>query len=146
MCGRYSLDTNINDLINRYNVNSYDTDLNVREEIFPTNAVPIVREEYKKEIVNLKWGFNPSFAKRPLINARAETVDIKPTFKESFISRRCLITLLTTSAINSINHIHHRMPVIIPKKYEETWLNKENENIVAINQLLKPWDGRVHYE
>lgn len=33
----------------------------------------------------------PSFAKRPLINARGETVDIKPTFQYSFYNQRCLI-------------------------------------------------------
>ena len=33
----------------------------------------------------------PSFAKRPIINARSETVDVKPTFQYSFYNRRCLI-------------------------------------------------------
>ena len=39
----------------------------------------------------MKWGFMPSFAKRPIINARSETVDMKPTFRYSFYNRRCII-------------------------------------------------------
>jgi putative SOS response-associated peptidase YedK len=39
----------------------------------------------------MKWGFMPSFTKKPIINARAETIDIKPTFKNSFINKRCII-------------------------------------------------------
>ncbi|HAE92535.1 MAG TPA: hypothetical protein DCG60_07850 [Tissierella sp.] len=33
----------------------------------------------------------PAFTKKPIINARAETVDIKPLFKNSFYNRRCLV-------------------------------------------------------
>ncbi|MGG4409441.1 SOS response-associated peptidase [Niallia taxi] len=44
----------------------------------------------------LKWGLVPSWAKEPkigykLINARMETVDEKPSFKQAFQKRRCLI-------------------------------------------------------
>lgn len=91
MCGRYALDADIDILIERYKAIIADTNFNRKSEICPTDTVPIVRQMDHTTIDYLKWGFTPSYAKSPLINARAETVEIKPTFKDSFINRRCLI-------------------------------------------------------
>jgi len=41
--------------------------------------------------LNTVWGIKPSWAKKLLINAQAETVAEKPTFKKSFAERRCLV-------------------------------------------------------
>lgn len=194
MCGRYALEADIDELIERYKAIVLDSNFNSKTEIFPTNTVPIVRQVDNIQIDNLKWGFMPSFAKKPLINARAETVDIKPTFKESFFNRRCIIpatnffewekvddkkvkrsikimeekifsmaglynsffdkegnkyeafTILTTRANQSMEHIHDRMPVIIPKEAEDIWLDKENRNIDLLRDLLKPWKTDMIYE
>jgi putative SOS response-associated peptidase YedK len=48
------------------------------------------------ELVLLKWGLIPPWATDPaigykLINARAETVAEKPSFRSAFKQRRCLI-------------------------------------------------------
>lgn len=91
MCGRYALEADIDILIERYKAIIMDLNFNPKTEIFPTNTVPIVRQAEQLQIVDMKWGFMPSYAKSPLINARSETVDIKPTFKDSFINRRCII-------------------------------------------------------
>lgn len=91
MCGRYSLEADIDILIERYKAIIGEKSFGGKPEVFPTDTIPIVRQVDNREIVQLKWGFMPSFAKRPLINARAETIDIKPTFKDSFINRRCII-------------------------------------------------------
>ena len=91
MCGRYALDADIDMLIERYKAIIVDTNFNRRSEIFPTDTVPVVRHMNDAQIDYLKWGFTPSYAKGPLINARAETIDVKLSFKDSFINRRCLI-------------------------------------------------------
>ena len=91
MCGRYALDADIDFLINQYKAIIGKTKFEGSSEIFPTNTVPIIRELEDRQLDILKWGFMPSFTKRPLINARAETIDIKPTFKNSFINKRCII-------------------------------------------------------
>lgn len=49
-----------------------------------------------RQLRALKWGLVPSWAKSPegaarMINARAETVDEKPSFKQAFRSRRCIL-------------------------------------------------------
>lgn len=90
MCGRYALDADIDFLIERYKA-IMDTNFNPKPEVFPTNTVPVVRVLDNLQIDQLKWGFMPSYTKSPLINARAETVEVKPTFKDSFLNRRCII-------------------------------------------------------
>lgn len=194
MCGRYALEADIDLLIERYKAIILESNFNAKSEIFPTNTVPIVRQRENLNIDYLKWGFMPSYAKSPLINARAETVDVKPTFKESFLNRRCIIpatsffewekvedkkvkrririreeeifsiaglynsffdkegkkyeafTILTTEANESMVHIHDRMPVIIPRKDEMIWLDKENRNIAVLRDLLAPWKSSVLFE
>jgi len=92
MCGRYSLDADIDILIDRYKaIIKNKADFKGSKEVFPTNIVPIIRDQGGIQIEFLKWGFMPTYAKSPLINARVETVDLKSTFKDSFRKRRCII-------------------------------------------------------
>ncbi len=92
MCGRYALDADIDMLIERYNAIIGDTHFDRKKEIFPTDTAPVIRQTGNdKHIDCLKWGFAPSYSKVPLINARAETIDAKSIFRDSFINRRCLI-------------------------------------------------------
>ena len=91
MCGRFSLDVDIDFLIDRYKVIKKIGEFNSKDEIFPTDFSPVIINRGYNELRVLKWGFMPSFAKRPIINSKSETVDIKPTFKNSFYNKRCLI-------------------------------------------------------
>ena len=67
-----------------------------RYNIAPTQPIPIVRiADGARQFALVRWGLVPSWAKeinpRPLINARAETVNEKPSFRAAFRRRRCLI-------------------------------------------------------
>jgi len=69
-----------------------------RYNLAPTQPVLAVRqtEEGARELVPLRWGLVPSWSKGPdnrysMINARAETVDSKPAYRNAFKHRRCLI-------------------------------------------------------
>ncbi len=59
--------------------------------IAPTQPVSVVTRAGR--IQEMTWGIIPAWTgeKRPLINARAETVREKSSFKESFTRRRCLV-------------------------------------------------------
>ena len=61
-----------------------------RYNIAPTQPVITVVEN---EIKEMTWGLIPNWSKEPkaIINARAETLDTRASFKESFEKRRCLI-------------------------------------------------------
>lgn len=95
MCGRYSL-VFIDDLGNRFRVFNPMIGSRSRFNIAPGNEMPVIIREEKNEIVMMKWGLVPhrtqdiTTAQRP-INARAETLSEKPTFKELLQNRRCLV-------------------------------------------------------
>ncbi len=60
-------------------------------EVRPTNIVPVIAPSRKKEpaVYPMVWGFTGKLA--PLVNARSETAAGKPTFRESWEKRRCVI-------------------------------------------------------
>jgi putative SOS response-associated peptidase YedK len=76
-----------------------EPDWSPRFNIAPTQPVAAVRlgeTGGQREGVLLRWGLVPGWAKDPamgsrLINARAETVAEKPSFRSAFKRRRCLI-------------------------------------------------------
>jgi putative SOS response-associated peptidase YedK len=68
-----------------------------RYNVAPAQAVLGIRElSSTREATFFKWGLVPSWAKdkaigNKLINARSETVTEKPSFREAFARRRCLV-------------------------------------------------------
>lgn len=69
-----------------------------RYNIAPTQFVAAIRnvDAQRRELVMLRWGLVPSWAKDPaignrMINARAETVAEKPSFRAALKHRRCLV-------------------------------------------------------
>lgn len=69
-----------------------------RYNIAPTQPVPVVRvgREGRRELVHLRWGLVPYWAKDPamgnrLINGRAETAAVRAAFRDPFRFRRCLV-------------------------------------------------------
>ncbi len=65
-----------------------------RYNIAPAQDILAIINDGGYQAVSLKWGLVPFWSKdatRGLINARAETVEQKPSFKQSLQSRRCLI-------------------------------------------------------
>lgn len=68
-----------------------------KSAIYPGQEFPvIIQKEQNLTAINASWGLIPSWAKdkaisRQTFNARAETIDVKPSFRSSFKSKRCLI-------------------------------------------------------
>jgi putative SOS response-associated peptidase YedK len=98
VCGRYSLTTPVEALRQLFAFEG-SPNLRPRFNVAPSQSVPIVRRregEAGREIVQVRWGLVPGWAKdlsisSKLINARGETVAEKPSFRAAFRSRRCLI-------------------------------------------------------
>lgn len=96
MCGRYFLYYDKDFIIDAFNiVNEFDyVD---RFNIAPSQDVlAVVKGSNGNRAGYMKWGLIPKWANDPkignkLINARSETVEEKPSFKESFYQKRCLI-------------------------------------------------------
>lgn len=91
MCGRYALDADIDQLIERYKAIVMETQFSRKKEIYPTQIMPVIKGGEKRVITQAKWGFTPAFAKKPLINARGESVYEKITFKKPFLTNRCIV-------------------------------------------------------
>lgn len=97
MCGRYSLTSPIEGLRALFGFDELPN-LQPRYNIAPTQDVPVVRDSADggREFTMLRWGLVPAWSKEvggsaPLINARGETVAEKPSFRDAFAKRRCLI-------------------------------------------------------
>ena len=92
MCGRFSL-FNLPELMNEYRVD-LPADIMPRYNIAPSQAILAIINDDGYQARQLRWGLMPSWSRAGfagIINARAETVDQKPSFKQSFRRRRCLI-------------------------------------------------------
>jgi len=142
----------------------------------------------------LKWGLVPPWAKdvtigNKMINARAETISEKPSFRNAFKKKRCIViadsfyewkrhedktktpmriklktdelfamagiwegwkspdgkTLYTCSVITTgpnelMKDIHDRMPVILKRDNEKTWLDPAIADTTRLEPLLVPFD------
>jgi putative SOS response-associated peptidase YedK len=96
MCGRYLLDTTPAAL-RAFFAYAEQPNFPARCNVAPTQPIPIVRlMEGKRQFALVRWGLIPAWVKDPrgfglLINARGESVNDKPAFKNAMKRRRCLI-------------------------------------------------------
>ena len=94
MCGRYSLYLKPTDLSLRYNTFNNDINFSPKNEIYPGENAPVItidNNSDKKQLSLFNWGFSPTYTNKKIINARAETIDQKKTFKKPFENKRCII-------------------------------------------------------
>jgi putative SOS response-associated peptidase YedK len=98
MCGRFTNRYSWRELHDLYRLTDARPNFPPRYNIAPTDVVPVVRRRHdgERELVLLRWGLIPYWAKDPkigysTINARAETIADKPAFKEAFRGRRCIV-------------------------------------------------------
>lgn len=94
MCGRYSFFTKDEVIEDRFNA-SFTFPIQRHYNAAPSQLLPIILNSDPDHITAGKWGLSTSWMKKrylhPLINARVETVSVKPSFKQSFGKRRCLV-------------------------------------------------------
>lgn len=98
MCGRYIIKTESNQLESQFGAAAGDESvLRPRFNVAPTQLVPVIVEQDDHRIVEgFRWGLIPSWAKdaaigNKMINARSETLAEKPSFRNAFKRRRCII-------------------------------------------------------
>ncbi len=99
MCGRYTRDYTWSDIHAMYSgtVKYPDADPEPAYNIAPTQSGWVIADSQSGlAAVEMKWGLIPPWAKDPkiaysTINARIETVTVKPAFRSAWKSRRCII-------------------------------------------------------
>lgn len=97
MCSRYSL-TSPHEAVRAYFAYGNEHPFPPRYNIAPTDPVAIVRPggRFARELVLVRWGLIPGWVKDPgafstLINARAETLAEKPSFRTALRHKRCIV-------------------------------------------------------
>lgn len=96
MCGRFSLWLNLTDLVDAFPDFIFPDEMPQRFNIAPTQNVAVVPNNAQNHVEFFRWGLVPFWAKDPaignrMINARAETVAEKPSYRAAYRRRRCLI-------------------------------------------------------
>ncbi|MHB8126530.1 MAG: SOS response-associated peptidase [Desulfitobacteriaceae bacterium] len=93
MCGRFTF-TEFEGIEERFHIEP--TALKPNYNVAPTQDVPVIINDGFNHLAMFKWGLIPHWSKDSsmgykMINARAETVDEKPSFKACLQRKRCLI-------------------------------------------------------
>ena len=99
MCGRFSQAKDLEELYDEFTFidEPFDGILQPRYNIAPSQLSPvIINENGSNKLKMFKWGLVPSWSKDTkigyrMINARAETISEKPSYKNPFESQRCLV-------------------------------------------------------
>ena len=96
MCGRYTV-IKLDDLPARFAAKNKFNEVKPNYNVAPGQTMPIVVDTNgQNEFKLMKWGLVPSWAKEvkvgyKMINARAEGIETKPSFRHAYKSQRCLV-------------------------------------------------------
>lgn len=96
MCGRFSLTTDEAILNERFKLVGGIEPYVARYNCAPTQNLAVITAEHPRRLSFFRWGLIPFWAKDEkigsrMINARAESIEEKPSYKNAFRQRRCLV-------------------------------------------------------
>lgn len=164
MCGRFTLTTDYDTLEERFSLKGgVQLPLVPRYNIAPTQEVLSVVNDGQGNLGEMmRWGLIPSWAKDPsignrMINARAETLTTKPSFRTAFKKRRCLIPADSFYEWRRLNGSRRPMRIMLksgePFAFAglyETWKDPEGQSVRSCtiittdsNTLIQPVHDRM---
>jgi putative SOS response-associated peptidase YedK len=96
MCGRYSFAPDLKIVNEHYDISVNDGDLTPNYNCAPSQLLPVITNDKSIGFNFFRWGLIPFWAKdisigNKFINARSETILEKPSFRNAFRQRRCLV-------------------------------------------------------
>jgi putative SOS response-associated peptidase YedK len=165
MCGRFTLTADPADLQDAFEwVNFGNAELSPRYNIAPTQPIAVIANTGTNKLDFFTWGLVPFWAKDPsignrMINARAETLAEKPSFKNAFKRRRCLIMADgfyewqklpgEKTKIPTYIHLKDRKSFAFAGLWEE-WISPDGSHILSAtiittepNEIVKPIHNRM---
>ena len=137
MCGRYSLATPKDHLVEVFDVPPVTFDYRARYNIAPSQDVPVVASDRRGTRLGLlRWGLVPAWADppatgSPMINARAESLLDKPSFKEAAVARRCLVP--ADGFYEWAKEGDHKVPY---------WIHSPDREPMAVAGIWEGWHPR----
>jgi putative SOS response-associated peptidase YedK len=165
MCGRFTLFAPYYDIVERFDIESAfeENDYVPSYNIAPSQqVVAIVNDGEKNRLGHLRWGLIPPWAKDEkigykMINARAESVSERPSYKHAFKKKRCIIP--ADSFYEWENTENGKIPMRFKLKSNEifalaglweSWKSPEGKTIHTCtvittqpNELVKPVHNRM---
>jgi putative SOS response-associated peptidase YedK len=160
MCGRYRRTTAEEELARRYHIPiPAQRDLPISWNIAPTQDVLAIRfnpATKQRSLDVLRWGLIPNWATDPkiaykTINARVETVDTAPSYRQAFKKRRCLIPVdgfyewkkaLGGKIPYSIS-MKDEVPIILISGYDPTSVASRAKKFHIFDFLQKPFSREM---
>jgi len=97
MCGRFTIFDSLDKIREYFPIDESVCEIKPNYNVAPTQKIPVIVQEGGKNILyKYHWGLVPFWAKdtnigNKMINARVETIDKKPAFRNAFKKRKCLI-------------------------------------------------------
>jgi putative SOS response-associated peptidase YedK len=92
MCGRYGNTFTDKELIERFDAESFEFEIQNNYNVTPTQEEPVIERHSPNSVHLRKWGIFPSFMKGGvLINAQAEKLAHSPVWKRAFLESRCIV-------------------------------------------------------
>jgi putative SOS response-associated peptidase YedK len=96
MCGRFTITLEPAFFQQELELGKMPSEWVPRYNAAPSQPIPVVKDSATRDVSMLRWGLVPHWAKDisigyKMINARSETLQEKPSFRNAFKNRRCLI-------------------------------------------------------
>ena len=136
MCGRFTITLTVG-LAERFGVKDLSLHVAPRYNIAPSQPVPVVvlPEEGGRELAEMSWGLVPCWARDPAaaarpINARAGTLEDRPSFRDPFLHHRCLVPASGFYEWKKEG-----------KSREPFYIHRKDDGLVAIAGLYDIWRG-----
>lgn len=157
MCGRFAFFTDMAEIAQELKLEFAEENTSPRYNIAPTQTAPIVVDEGEGlHIVQMKWGLIPSWAKdasigSKMINARAETLAEKPSYRSALKKRRCLVPangfyewqLLPSKRKQPLYITLERQKVFTMAGLWESWKGPEGDTIRTFTIITAPAAGAI---
>ena len=142
MCGRYTHLFTWRQLHHLLALSNWpEAELKPRYNVAPTQLAPVVRlnDQGERSGVMLKWGLIPPWADIPsigsrLINARGESVFVKPAFRKAAMERRCLVPISGFYEWQTVKGEKAKVP---------QWIGRPDREPLCLAGLWESWTDRT---
>lgn len=163
MCGRFVLFSSLDEIVRAFDIAAPPAQVRTGYNIAPTQRVAVVRSQDGANLLeDMVWGLIPAWAKdrsigARMINARAETLHEKPSFKRPLASQRCLVVAdgfyewrkVDGAKVPMFIRLTSRRPFGFAGLYD-TWTSPSGEAVrsctiitTAANDLVRPIHDRM---
>jgi len=124
MCGKFALSAKTKDIEKLQPDLKSKLEINPVRFFSPTQEIAVISNNNELSLDNMHWGLVPTWSKdtkfaTKMFNARAETIDEKPSFKGSFKNKRCCIPATSYFEWKSISNSKLKQAYSISMKSKE---------------------------